>query len=75
MSWGKMSQLPVVLGEKSSQEYTDNVAVLQSSFLGLTLFLLYNDDLPDVSYVKLLSMLIILLSTLDVIRHLIFGNN
>ena len=75
MSWGKMSQLPVVLGGKSSQEYIDNVAVLQSSFLGLTLFLLYIDDLPDVLYVKLLSMLIILLSTLDVIRHLIFGNN
>ena len=75
MSWGKMSQLPVVLGGKSLQEYIDNVAVLQSSFLGLTLFLLYIDDLPDVLYVKLLSMLIILLSTLDVIRHLIFGNN
>ena len=52
-------QLRVVLDGKS-QEYLGNVGVSQSS----TLFLLYINDLPDD-----------VLFTLNVIRHLICGNN
>ena len=38
----------MVLGGKSSQEYPVNAEVLQGSILGLTLFLLYINDLRDV---------------------------
>ena len=45
------------------------------SILGPTLILLYSNDLPDAVFVILLSMLMMLLSTLIVIRHLICSNS
>ena len=63
------------LGGKSSHEYPVNVGVLQGAILGPTVFLLYINDLPDILSVMLLSVLMILLSTVSVIRHLICGTN
>ena len=67
-------QLLVVQDRKSSQEYPVNAGVLKGTIFGPTLFLLFINDLPDVICI-LSSMLMILLSTLDVIRHLICGSN
>ena len=60
-------------GKPSEEEYAVNVAVLQSSILGRTLFLLYINDPPDDIIVILPSMLMILLySKCDQASDLLF---
>ena len=65
-------RLRVVLDGKFYQEYPDNGVVLQGSILGPTLLLL---SIFIILSITLLSMLMVLPSTLSVIRHLICGNN
>ena len=67
--------LQVVLNGKSSQEHLVNSGVPQGSTFGPTLFLLYINDLPDDVICNTASTLMILLSTLSVIRHLICSRN
>ena len=68
-------RLQVVMKGKSSQEYPVNAGVPQGSILGLTLFLLYINDLPDdvICNIAIYADDTTLYSNCD--RHLICGNN
>ena len=68
-------QLQVILDGKSSQEYPVNASVPQGLFLVLHFSYYALMTFLMMLSVILLSMLTILLSTLNVIRHLICGNN
>ena len=67
--------LRVVLDGQSSQEYPVNAGVLKSLFLDLHFSYYTLMTFLMMLSVILLSMLMILLSTLNIIRHLICGNN
>ena len=68
-------RLRLVLNGKSSQEYSVNAGVPQGSIIDPTLFLLYTNDFLMMLSVILLSMVVKLLSTLSVFRHLTCGNS
>ena len=68
-------QLQLVLHGKSSQEYSINGGVPQSSILGPALFVLYINDLPDDVSSNIAIYADDATSTLSVITHLICGNN
>ena len=68
-------QLWVVPDEKSLQEYQLNAGVSQGSTLGSRLFYYTLMTFVMMLPVIFLSMLMILLSTISVIRHLICGND
>ena len=70
LSFLSNSRLLVILNRAFSQEYPVNTRVPQGSVLGPTPFLLYMMAFLMTSVI-LLSMLMILCSTLTVIRHLI----
>ena len=67
----------MVLDGKSSKEHPVNAGVPQGSILGLKLFLLYFNDLPDdvICEIAIYADDMILLSILSAIRHLICCNN
>ena len=65
----------MVLDRKSSQEYLVNAGVSQGSIPDPTLFLLFINHLPGDLTAILLSILMKLLSTLNVIRNLVCANN
>ena len=61
----------MVLDGKSLQEYPVNAGVPQGSILGSSLFLLYFNDLPY----EVICNIAIYADGLNVMRHLICGNN
>ena len=65
----------MVLDRKASQEYPVNAGALKGSFLVLYFSYYTLMNFLKMLFVILLSMLMILLSTLNVNRHLICGNN
>ena len=65
----------MVLYGKSSQECPVNAGVPQVSILSPTLLLLYINDLSDHAICNIATYADDILSALNVIRHLISGNN
>ena len=74
-SFHSNSQFQVDVNGNSSKEYSVNAGVRQGSIFGPTLFLYTLMTFLMMLSVTLLSILMILLSSLSMIRHLICGNN